>query len=143
MPKAYIIARSAISYRRYITRDRRNGYHCKKPLLPGRQKRFFTWWRRGESICIFVLTDKNRGSARSSPRAQQPTGLLHFARSTHLEPEPKIAASAASQAFCAAKPWRRANSFRPSMPNCPWGGATKGSMWLGFVNLHFCPYGQK
>ena len=39
---------------------------------------------------------------------------------------PKIAASAASQAFCAAKPWRRANSFRPSMPNCPWGAATNG-----------------
>ena len=27
MPKAYIIARSAISYRRYITRSARNGYH--------------------------------------------------------------------------------------------------------------------
>ena len=33
---------SAISYRRYITRSARNGYHCKKPLLSGRQKRFFT-----------------------------------------------------------------------------------------------------
>ena len=46
MPKAYIIARSAISYRRYITRSVRNGYHCKKPLLSGRQKRFFTWRSR-------------------------------------------------------------------------------------------------
>ena len=30
MPKAYIIAQSAISYRRYITRSAGNGYHCKK-----------------------------------------------------------------------------------------------------------------
>ena len=28
--EAYIIARSAISYRRYITRSDRNGYNCKK-----------------------------------------------------------------------------------------------------------------
>ena len=49
MPKAYIIARSAISYRRYITRSGRNGYNCKKPLLSGRQKRFFTWSRIRES----------------------------------------------------------------------------------------------
>ena len=34
MPKAYIIARRAISYRRYITRSAMNGYHYKKPLLP-------------------------------------------------------------------------------------------------------------
>ena len=26
-----------------ITRSRGNGYHCKKPLLSGRQKWFFTW----------------------------------------------------------------------------------------------------
>ena len=31
-PQAYIIARSAISYRRYITRSDRNGYHCKKQI---------------------------------------------------------------------------------------------------------------
>ena len=49
MPKAYIIARRAISYRRYITRSKRNGYHCKKPLLSGRQKRFFTWCRWPDS----------------------------------------------------------------------------------------------
>ena len=30
MTKAYIIAQSAISYRRYITRSAGNGYHCKK-----------------------------------------------------------------------------------------------------------------
>ena len=30
MPKAYIIAHRAISYRRYITRSGRNGYHWKK-----------------------------------------------------------------------------------------------------------------
>ena len=47
--EAYIIARRAISYRRYITRSERNGYHCKKPLLSGRQKRFFTWSRVRES----------------------------------------------------------------------------------------------
>ena len=46
MPKAYIIHRRWVSYRRYITRSAGNGYHCKKPLLSGRQKRFFTWWRR-------------------------------------------------------------------------------------------------
>ena len=30
--EAYIIARSAISYWRYITRSIGNGYHCKKPI---------------------------------------------------------------------------------------------------------------
>ena len=50
MPKAYIIARRAILYRRYITRSDRNGYHCKKPLLSGRQKRFFTWRRERDSF---------------------------------------------------------------------------------------------
>ena len=49
MPQTYIIAQSAISYRRYITRSDRNGYHCKNPLLSDRQKRVFTWWSRGES----------------------------------------------------------------------------------------------
>ena len=33
MPKAYIIARRATSYRRYITRSERNGYHSKRPHL--------------------------------------------------------------------------------------------------------------
>ena len=40
MPKAYIIHRRWISYQRYITRSARNGYHCKKTLLSGRQKSF-------------------------------------------------------------------------------------------------------
>ena len=42
MPKAYITHRRWISYRRYITRSDRNGYHRKKSLLSTRQKRFFT-----------------------------------------------------------------------------------------------------
>ena len=41
MPKAYIIARSAISYRRYITRSARNGYHWKKSPLSVDKSDFF------------------------------------------------------------------------------------------------------
>ena len=76
MPKAYIIARSAISYRRYITRSARNGYHCKKPLLSGRQKRFFTWSRGRESICIFAYGE-NKCSPPSSRRRQR-SSTLHL-----------------------------------------------------------------
>ena len=47
--EAYIIHRRWISYRRYITRSVRNGYHCKNPLCLGRQKRVFTWWPIGDS----------------------------------------------------------------------------------------------
>ena len=55
---------SAISYRRYITRSDRNGYHCKKPLLSGRQKRSFCCERvtkrsrievRKPKISVFAL----------------------------------------------------------------------------------------
>ena len=41
MPKAYIIARRAISYRRYITRSARNGYHWKKSPLSVDKSDFF------------------------------------------------------------------------------------------------------
>ena len=41
------------------------------------------WWWRGESICIFAW-GTNRRSARSSPRGQQSTGLLHLSCSTPL-----------------------------------------------------------
>ena len=41
MPKAYIIARRAISYRRYITRSERNGYHWKKSPLSVDKSDFF------------------------------------------------------------------------------------------------------
>ena len=50
---------SAISYRRYITRSARNGYHCKKPLLSGRQKRFFTCLRVTKRSGIGVKVSKS------------------------------------------------------------------------------------
>ena len=56
-PKAPFICRRhissldrAISYRRYITRSARNGYHCKNPLLSTRQKRVFTWRAPEDSV---------------------------------------------------------------------------------------------
>ena len=41
MPQAYIIARRAIWYRRYITRSDRNGYHWKKSPLSVDKSDFF------------------------------------------------------------------------------------------------------
>ena len=64
MPSAYIIARRAISYRRYITRSDRNGYHCKKPLLSGRQKRFFTWCRWRDLILARTARSVFHGRGR-------------------------------------------------------------------------------
>ena len=79
MPKAYIIARRAISYRRYITRSARNGYHCKKPLLSTRQKRFFTWRRRRD---LKLLCNPSCG-ARKNPRALLALFLDFFDRCAH------------------------------------------------------------
>ena len=67
MPKAYIIARRAISYRRYITRPGRNGYHCKKPLLSGRQKRFLHGTPDWISPKGDKLTSGLQGFARCKP----------------------------------------------------------------------------
>ena len=79
MPKAYIIARRAISYRRYITRSARNGYHCKKPLLSGRQKRFFTWRRRRD---LKLLRNPSCG-ARKNPSGASALFLGFFDRCAH------------------------------------------------------------
>ena len=47
MPQAYIIHRRWISYRRYIFRFARNGYHWKHPHCI--TMRVFSWWRLRES----------------------------------------------------------------------------------------------
>ena len=72
MSKAYIIARRAISYRRYITRSARNGYHCKKPLLSGRQKRFLRWRRRRDSNPCNAFTPYEISSHASSTSLSTP-----------------------------------------------------------------------
>ena len=50
MPKAYIIARQCdIISKIYHPFVPKNGYHCKNPLLSGRQKRVFTWYTGRDS----------------------------------------------------------------------------------------------
>ena len=46
MPQAYIIYRRWISYRRYITRSERNGYHWKKSPLSVDKSDFFRGYKR-------------------------------------------------------------------------------------------------
>ena len=48
--EAYIICKADIIASAISSVTVGNGYHCKKPLLSGRQKRFFTWQRRRDSI---------------------------------------------------------------------------------------------
>ncbi len=43
--EAYIICEADIIASAISSVATGNGYHCKKPLLSGRQKRFFTWLR--------------------------------------------------------------------------------------------------
>ena len=69
MPKAYIIARRAISYRRYITRSARNGYHCKKPKAAALLDDCFLSWRRRRDLKLLCNPSCGaRKNSRAHPR---------------------------------------------------------------------------
>ena len=66
MPKAYIIARRAISYRRHIARSARNGYHWKKSPLSVDKSDFFHG--RGDRIRTCGLCVPNAALYQTEPR---------------------------------------------------------------------------